>query len=201
MPTGYTAAVKEGITFEQFVMRCSRAMGALVMMRDDQMDAPIPERFEPSDYHAQKLGEAQAMLVWATQVPASEAAREAESEYREAVARHRRNLEESTDLRNKYNALLAQVIQWQPPTPEHQGLKDFMAQQLRETIRFDCNDDYYLEHPPVMLSGAAWKEAKIATAGKDVAYHSAEHAKEVERTEGRNNWLQQLRESLGMNAP
>jgi len=35
MPTGYTNCIKDGVTFEQFVWKCARAMGALVMMRDE----------------------------------------------------------------------------------------------------------------------------------------------------------------------
>lgn len=54
MPTGYTANVPDGITFEQFVWQCARGMGALVMMRDEPTGAPIPERFEPSDYNAKR---------------------------------------------------------------------------------------------------------------------------------------------------
>ncbi len=50
MPTGYTDAVKDGITFDQFVLGCARGMGALVMMRDEPSGTPIPERFEPSRF-------------------------------------------------------------------------------------------------------------------------------------------------------
>jgi len=64
MPTGYTAKLMEsGQTFQDFVMQCARAFGACVMMRDDPMDAPIPERFEPSDYNVKRLAEAKAELV------------------------------------------------------------------------------------------------------------------------------------------
>jgi hypothetical protein len=37
MPTGYTAAIKDGISFEKFVWDCARGMGALVMMRDEPL--------------------------------------------------------------------------------------------------------------------------------------------------------------------
>jgi hypothetical protein len=47
MPTGYTAPIADGMTFEQFALGCARAFGALVTMRDEPSDAPIPERLEP----------------------------------------------------------------------------------------------------------------------------------------------------------
>ena len=56
MPTGYTATLMEkGQTFQEFIMGCARAFGALIEMRDSPNDAPIPDKFEPSDYHAKRL--------------------------------------------------------------------------------------------------------------------------------------------------
>ncbi len=49
MPTGYTHLIEEGCNLEEFVWACARAFGACVMMRDDSVDKPVPEKFEPSD--------------------------------------------------------------------------------------------------------------------------------------------------------
>ncbi len=65
MPTGYTADIAKGITFQQYAWSCARAFGALVMMRDEPSDAPIPEAFTPSDYHVKALAEARAKLAGA----------------------------------------------------------------------------------------------------------------------------------------
>ena len=53
MPTGYTVALYEGkdVTFEDFVMGCSRAFGALISLRDEP-NAPIPEEFKVSELPA-----------------------------------------------------------------------------------------------------------------------------------------------------
>lgn len=51
MPTGYTANIKNGITFEEFALDCARNFGALIIMRDEPKDAPIPEQFEASKHH------------------------------------------------------------------------------------------------------------------------------------------------------
>jgi len=65
MPTGYTYPVVEGkITeFSDFALSCARAFGALITMRDDPHDTPIPETFEPSDYNAKKLAEAPGLAL------------------------------------------------------------------------------------------------------------------------------------------
>jgi hypothetical protein len=45
MPTGFTEPVieNEGETLERFVLRCARAFGPMIMLRDHSFDAPIPE--------------------------------------------------------------------------------------------------------------------------------------------------------------
>ncbi len=70
MPTGYTAAIKDGITFKQFALTCARAMGALIMMRDEPSGAEIPAAFPPSTFHrdqlarlSDELGNLRAMTV------------------------------------------------------------------------------------------------------------------------------------------
>ncbi len=64
MPTGYTAILMEkGQTFQEFIMGCARAFGALIEMRDSPNDAPIPDKFEPSDYHAKRIIELREKLA------------------------------------------------------------------------------------------------------------------------------------------
>lgn len=40
MPTGYTDAIKDGISFNQFILSCARAFGALITMRDEPSSVP-----------------------------------------------------------------------------------------------------------------------------------------------------------------
>ncbi len=46
------------------------------------------------------------------------------------------------------------------------------------------------------VSGVIWLEEQKAKATKDLAYHTDERRKEIERTESRNRWLSDLRVSL-----
>ena len=64
MPTGYTADVGDGkvVEFSEFVMQCARAFGALITMRDDPHDAPIPDEFSPDAYHQKALASAEERL-------------------------------------------------------------------------------------------------------------------------------------------
>jgi hypothetical protein len=55
MPTGYTCIIedKPDVTFAEYVWRCARAFGALLSMREDSLDAPIPDELksEDTDYY------------------------------------------------------------------------------------------------------------------------------------------------------
>lgn len=65
MPTGYTYPVCEGkITeFPDFALSCARAFGALISMREEPMDAPLPDEIAAStNYYDQKIEESQKRL-------------------------------------------------------------------------------------------------------------------------------------------
>lgn len=193
MPTGYTAAVQDGISFEEFVWRCARNFGALILMRDDPMDAPVPERFEPSDYHPKRLAEAEAELERVSKMSPSKAGVAARKEREEALRYAAEYFAKQVQISDRYRAMIAQVEAWQPPTSEHVGLKEFMLQQLNESLKFDCG---YLPDKPPVKSGEEWKRERIAKLNNDIAYHKEELAKEIERTEGRNKWIADLRASV-----
>lgn len=195
MPTGYTADVADGTIgdLRSFALQCARGMGALIMMRDEPWDAPIPERFEPSTYNAERLAEAKAERQRLYNLTNEEADEAAQAEYDEKVAAKAKWLSERTERRNRYNAMIAQVVQWQG-APE--GLKEFMLEQLHTGRDFDCPDnDRYWDEPEV-LTGSEWRRKKLEKVQHDIQYHAVEDAKERERTEGRNVWIAQLRASL-----
>lgn len=195
MPTGYTADVGDGkvTDFNTFALRCARAMGALIMMRDDDMDAPIPEEFKPSDYNAKALVQARADLVAAEAMSLVEAEAAAEAEHSEALKSWRESRERTKATLARYQAMRAKVFDWQPPTADHVEFRKFMVDQLDESIRFDCND---YGKPKMAVPPEAWRDARIEKAKRDIAYHEEAHAKELERTKSRNEWVRALRESL-----
>jgi len=62
MPTAYTSFVadNENFTFPEFAMLCAREFGALISMRDEPLDTPVPERFEPDDFYRKQYEAAKA---------------------------------------------------------------------------------------------------------------------------------------------
>lgn len=179
MPTGYTHSIKDGITFKDFVMNCSRAM---------------PERFEPTDYHVTQIKDLEAKLMRLRYMNPDECQAEADTKHDKDVQGELDRNREDNVLLGRYNTMLTKVKSWNPPTSEHQGLKDFMIEQLTSSIDWDCRPNDAREIPKP--SERAHIEEQINITLKTIAYHRKAHEEEVERTEGRNLWIGQLRDSL-----
>ena len=195
MPTGYTAAVQSGeiTTLDAFAFRCARAFDALITMRDEPLDAPIPERLEPNtDYHDKKLAEAMERLNELTKLTPEQAEFRAHQAYEEAVAAYMRCKEDKAEEFERYETMLAKVISWSVPE-KLADLKKFMVEQLQESIRFDCG---YEPAEPARVDGAAWLASEIKDASDDVAHHAKRRAEEIARTTARNEWLAALRANI-----
>lgn len=204
MPTGYTADIYEGkeVSFPDFVMDCARAFGALITMRDDPRDAPIPDEFQPNDYHLREHETALRNLAEAKAWTEDQATEYAEVAYVEAHGAWVEHQLTAKERGERYEAMLAQVQAWEPPTPDHQGLKDFMVEQLESSIKHDADltdlERWYPE--PRQHTGPEWRQDRIAKAERDIEYHAAEWLKEVERAQQRTEWVWALRHSLGVSA-
>lgn len=195
MPTGYTADIAKGISFEKFVWTCARGMGALVMMRDDPFNAPVPERFQPSAYNVEALAKARAERERIVGMTNAEADLAAAGAYEEARQQYEKRIADKDALRVKYQAMLAKVRDWTPPSKDHEGFKDFMDEQLTQSIDFDCSTRY-MEPPPKLMTGSEWRAERLKDLDRDIKYHHDENAKEVSRTEQRNAWVVALRASV-----
>lgn len=196
MPTGYTAKLMEnGQEFPEFVMGCARAFGALIMMRDDSSDATIPDKFEPSDYHIKKITESREALKALQIMNGSEQLIFGEEKKTDEIKRNEEWLANEISQNERLFAMENQVDSWEPPTVDHQGLKDFMLQQ----IKISKNDCSYIQkslkesqEKPFLTY---YMEA-LAKAKRDVEYHAVENVKELERNSTRNEWIQRLRSSI-----
>lgn len=193
MPTGYTECIKDGVTFKQFTLRCARAMGALITMRDEPLDAPIPDKFEPSPYHVEQLALAQQRMAELNALTTKELAVAAEKAYVEDYAAWRKEEFANLKLKDQYVEMLNQVKAWTPPTPNHQGLKDFMQQQIEQSIQWDCDNNV---PAPVAKSPLDYYNAKHSTIQWSIDYHTKQIKEERERVTARTAWVGALLSSF-----
>lgn len=193
MPTGFTDAVKDGISFTEFALQCARAFGACISLRDEPLSAEIPE-FKPSDYHHVALRAARNKLAELQTLTPKQATDAATCAYNKECERYASILQERKELRTKYETMLARVEAWQPPTAEHEGLKKFMREQLTCSIENDCDDSYY--SIPLQQAGTDWLARQLEAVARSIKYHEEEQAAEVLRVVQRNAWVRALRASL-----
>jgi hypothetical protein len=198
MPTGYTAAITEGATFQEFILSCARAFGACITMRDDPSDAPIPDAFEPSPYYRDAVAKCERDLAELETLSLDEAQRRAEAERSERLLDAERGIAKEEADQAAYESMLRQVEAWVPPTSDHGGLKKFMRDQIALSI--GSGSDYYSREREkwqrVRPNGVTWK-ARSKTDLMDALERARKHyAEEVERTNGRTQWVRALRESL-----
>lgn len=194
MPTGYTSRIADGISFEDFVLSCSRAFGALITLRDEPDSVQIPDEIIPSNYHLNALEEAEASLRRFKAMSFAMAIVEVEESYRNEMSRRKEYLAKNTLLLKKYQVMLDKVKEWQPPTPDHEGLKKFMIDQITESIKFDCRNIY--SERLVKSTPEEYLATMISGAKCDIEYHKKEWKNEVKRCAERTKWIKDLKQSL-----
>lgn len=194
MPTGYTYPVVDGkITeFPDFAISCARAFGALISMREEPMDAPVPEEFAPNtDYYDKRIAAGKARLGELLVMTSAEAAAAALAEHEKAIADRDRYLADKDIEASRVNSMLAKVRAWEPPSPDHAEMKKFMVDQLSISLPGD-----YVPTIPDLVDGATWRSAQISELDKQIIRDQSERDKEIERAAGRSEWLKKLRASL-----
>lgn len=195
MPTGYTAKVQEGISFEAYALGCARNFGALILMRDDPQDAKIPEKFEPNDYHLKARVTAENTLNTLNSLSDEEAGKKALEQFIDKENSRIDSIKKSNVIEERYSEMLVKARAWESPSEDHDKFKEFMVSQLEQSIEFDCNCSFYKE-PTVELTGAQWRSEEIKQANHNIAYHTKNYNDEVERTDKRNLWVDLLRKAI-----
>ena len=175
MPTGYTSDVGEkNISFRKYAMNCARAFGALVEMRDSPLGAKIPTKFKPHSYNLEQLEKAKQTLQTAKNMTDTQATAEAERLYDQSLQGYANSLKKTATTTERYVGMRAKAKEWQAPTPDHEGLRDFMISQLEQSIDFDCSIH---SEVPKRMTPEEYKDMIIERAQRDIEYHEEQHQK------------------------
>jgi len=191
MPTGYTYKIGEGISFEDFVLLCARQFGACIMQRDDNANDK-PKLQKPSDHYEKKL---KKYIKYK---------KPTKTDFKKYVNKSIKELEKDnknkTVLRKKYENMLKNVKSWQPPTSDHTNLKQFMIDQIAESIDFDCNNNYNDKEIKRLdsLTYESYCKDEENSFKKMREYYAEELSEEKKRVDSRNNWIISLYNSLGL---
>lgn len=203
MPTGYTAGIVDGKinTFEEFAKKCMRAFGATIHMRDDSLEEEYQPRV-PSSYYKEQLDNVKRQIEELESTSDEDLVKNHKAYLIERKDSILKTIEERGELLKRIDSILTQTKEYNPPTSEHQGIKDFMIQQLTETISWDCKVDYYLEELDGIMNEYSKVDAielrieKRMQLQKDLDYHKKQFEEEIERCNASNLWVGQFMQSL-----
>lgn len=200
MPTGYTHSLYEGkdVSLNEFILDCARAFGALIHMRDESMAVKIEYRKANDSYYERGLEKAQKDLAVISKLSVQHCKKQAEREFKEEIECNANKVKELLKLKERYLNMLNKVMLWEPPTSDHVELKNFMIQQLNDSIKHDCDVEYYQNIKSVQLTGSQWKKNKLKRIKDDIKYYTEELNKEIQRCKEANDWIDQLFHSLGL---
>ncbi len=196
MPTGNTSCIRDGVSFNQFVLGCARSFGACITLRDEPMSTPIPKMFKPSAYHKKELQRVKKEIDALDRTTLRQAEKKAVIDYRKEVKSNQKYMDENSELKEKYVDMLNQIKAWKSPSKDHNEFKKFMIQQIETSIGFDCDNSYYTDNPPILFSGKEWINKKRKDLLWSLNYHTKEDMEERQRVAHRNDWINKLRNSL-----
>jgi hypothetical protein len=199
MPTGYTQPLYDGedITFEQFVLRCSRAMGAAIMQRDESPDVEIRLR-EVDQHYVDNVEKAGAALVQAWGRPDETWAELQAAEIVKSQTFRDEYVAKSNGVADRYTEMLLAVQAWEPPTSEHQGLKEFMVSQIEDSLDFDISN--YVPDVVAEMPVSEYREREIVRLALVLEQETTRLQEERDRVRSQNAWVNALRESLGLSS-
>ena len=155
------------------------------------MDAEIPQEVPIDPYYYRRIRELRTEIAEIEALSEDEATARVNAKAQETRREWQARQAETQRLQAEYKRLIAQIEAWPPPTPDHQGLKDFALQQLRESLEFDVHG---WEEPAAPVVG--WKERTLAELHKSLAQAWEDLAKQIQWTKDANAWLTALRASL-----
>ena len=193
MPSGYTSDIADGkdVSFNDFALKCARAFGACIEQRDDNAnDKPkLIERNNEDNYHLEELEKAK---MWKS--PTKE---EFDDYVTESSAYYNEQIDKQNKLKVSYEDMLVKANKWVPPTTEHEGLKKFMIEQLSESLRHDCGNDYQRELLQInSYTHAEYVDDMRDSNKRNIEYHTEQLKKDNKRVDTRNAWISALYKSL-----
>lgn len=194
MPTFYTAPIEDkDLTLKEFMQLCT---SNFVLGNENLPFGEWPEYAEPSEREMDDLDSALQEMRELLTLTLEEMEIKAKQSYDNEVAYRNKQLERSDKLEKRYNKMLKLIEAWKPPTPEHEGFKDFMLNQIKISLESDTLRDYFTKYPIKKLSGQEWMNQRAESIGEDAKRAIEGQIKEITRTAYRNKWLKELKESI-----
>lgn len=201
MPSGYTEGILSGTIndLNDFIWMCARGFGAFITQKDNIDEPPILKE-KPNPYYKNKikqlLNEQQKYNEYTDNDWQNEYLKYIEDQLKDIDD----NIKEKIESKEKYENILNQVKEWIPPNENFHKLKSFMINQIEESIDFDCNTSFWQERKNKIsnLKLEQYKRNVLNDINESLISNKKYYDEEVQRVKERNQWKQQLIESIGL---
>ena len=211
--TGYTYGVAEGkiTTGAEFLKLCARAFGCCGIFRDESFDTPLDELVKSKwnedgtekEYYRSKYDE--TIEDYNRFVSMSNEERKAiyMDELNDRYSREDECLTKMKTERMRFDKVLKEVNSWNPPTKEHESIKDFAIDQIGQVIASDLEIKKQEENVRCLElkefneeEFQEWKKQKIEHYEWDINYYESHGAKEKSRYDSNYRYLKLFLDSL-----
>lgn len=201
MPSGYTEGILSGTIndLNDFIWMCARGFGAFITQKDNIDEPPILKE-KPNPYYKNKikqlLNEQQKYNEYTDNDWQNEYLKYIEDQLKDIDD----NIKEKIESKEKYENILNQVKEWIPPNENFHKLKSFMINQIEESIDFDCDTSFWQERKNKIsnLKLEQYKRNVLNDINESLISNKEYYDEEVQRVKERNQWKQQLIESIGL---
>lgn len=201
MPTGYTCKIQNGEITEvkDYILECARGFGVSNCIIKENGKVRI--KFQEADnYYLDSLDEYKKKLDELNQLTDEEIQKIIDEKYQNKLKELDEGLEKFKKEKQRYLDMLGKVNDWQPPTNNHNRLKEFAKEQLEESLEFDCSDitkNYYLTKPN-KETVKEYRNHEKSFLVESIERSALRYKQELERVDFNNNWIKNLVDSLGV---
>lgn len=194
MPSGYTAVLEErDVTFEDFLWRCAKGF---YRDREDSLDGPVPEKYVfDFTYEKRSIAEDKKELAKLEKMSLSEAREEIKASNERASREWEKSNKKTIAAREKYLKIREKIVDWVPPTKDHEELKKFMLEQMDQELRWTKPHDF----EPMGTTNEEvrkWIDERIVDKKRSLAATEMRLAEKQENEKKANEWLAKLKESV-----
>lgn len=170
-------------------------MGFCILMRDEDTDKPIPERFEVGDYYPKRVASLTEELALYESLPDAERRSLVVERQTKRLTEIEANRETDRKNNDYLGTLLAEIETWEcPDCLTH--MKEFMVQQVTQSI---CDYTPYYDREEAQIRDTTPADAARTYHEELIALLDRARkclADEIQRVESNNGYLIALRESL-----
>lgn len=201
MPSSYTAGIQNGTinNLNDFIWTCARGFGAFITQKDD-FDEPLVLKEKPYPYYKNQVKKSLNEKQKYNEYTEDDWQNEYSKYVKTQLENINDNIKEKEELKEKYENILKQVKEWIPPNENFHKLKSFMINQIEESIDLDCEISFWKEQKNKILNLniETYKQDTINNIEEYLLSSKRYYKEEVERVKSRNQWKQQLVESIGL---